>query len=575
MTCFLASADEPQIYTFITLVLFSVVAVSLILSKFKQSLMGGYFLCGVILSNCGLIDMSGATAVSIGSLSEIGVILLMFTIGIQFSLDELKHLRKFCLIGGGIQMGLCSLVFGLCMYWAGLSLNTSMVLGIIVGLSSTAVALKSFQELNQTGTSAAKLALGIALFQDILAILLMATMPQLLATGQGAGEAVIGVLSALGKGAFFLVSASLFGKFVLPRLMEAVAHTRSPELFTVSVLALCACIAMTGSQMGLNLALGAFAAGMVVSGSYYSHRVLSEIMPFRDLFLTLFFVSAGLHVNLSVIVANLQWVLLGLAAIFCIKLFAALAAGVKMKLSGSMALLSATALSNVGEFSLVLLTTLDMISPLPHDLLQCLYAIVAVSMGVTPALVRVSLKWGKKLDRLPLFSRKLDVRESHPMVDKISLLKDHAIICGFGPVGQRLYKSLSSYAIPCIIVDLNADTIRGLLRNGTPALLGDIRHNETLKLVGVDRAQFIAFTFPDINPVLAARPEIQSLNPLITIAARAKYPSEVERLWNAGVRSIAHDEAEVGTAMEHVALSSFHLSGHVPEIQEGMPSASV
>lgn len=561
MFSLLANAESPPIFTLITLILFSVVVVSLILSKFRQSLMAGYFLCGVILANCGLVEATGHGAASIATISDIGVILLMFTIGIEFSLDELKHLKKFSLVGGGIQMLICAVVFTLCNYLWGLPLNVSAVMGIIIGLSSTAVALKSFQETSQTGTSAAKMALGVALFQDILAILLMATMPHLLSTQEGMGVAVMGVLTALGQGALFLIAAALFGKFVLPRIMTAVAHTRSHELFTVSVIALCACIATLGSQLGLSLALGAFAAGLVVSGSYYSHRVLSEIMPFRDLFLTLFFVSAGLLVNVHTIMDHFGFVLVTLVIICLVKFLAGLVAASRMKLSGSMGTLAAIALSNVGEFSLVLIATLNELSPLPNSFLQCIYAIVALTMGITPSLMRLSARGAAFFDRMPGFRRKRPSLQAITMIKEIADLEHHAIICGYGPIGKRLHESLSRYGIPCIIVDLNADTIRQLLNSNIPALLGDIRHTEILSLVGIKQARFIAFTFPDINPALTARPEIVAMNPDITIVARAKYPSEVARLWAIGIRAIIHDETEVGHAMDTLALAAFDLHG--------------
>lgn len=552
----LSSAEAPPIFGLLTMVLFSVVVVSLVLSRFKQSLMAGYFLCGVLLANSGLIMLTGQTD-NINTLSEIGVILLMFTIGIEFSVDELKHLRKFSFIGGGIQIAICTLVYSICIYVAGMPLNTSIVLALIAGLSSTAVALKSFQETNKTGTVAAKLALGIALFQDILAILLMATLPKLFATTESVGEALWGVASALGMGALFLVFAAFFGKYILPRIMAAVAHTRSRELFTVSVLALCACIAMLGSFMGLSLALGAFAAGVVVSGSYYSHRVLSEIMPFRDVFLTIFFVSAGLMVEIDVVLANWQWVLLGVVGVCSIKFISVLIAASRLKMSGSLGALAASSVSNVGEFSLVIVVALNLLSPLPHGWLQCIFAIAAISMGSTPAIMRVVMKYGHKLDRLPGFRRKRKVLHLNMAIQKMDQLEGHAIICGYGPVGKRLHESLTSYGIDSLIVDLNADTIKKLLSSGVPALLGDIRHGETMSLIGVSRARLVAFTFPDIVPALAAQPELRALNSSLFILARAKFPSEVERLWNAGIRTVIHDEKEVGAAMEHVALSAF------------------
>ena len=557
---FLCSAATPPIFSLITVVLFSVVVVSLILSRFKQSLMAGYFLCGVILANCGLMNFWEQSGENITLLSDIGVILLMFTLGIEFSIEELKHLRRFALIGGGIQMSLCALVFGVCLYFGGLSFNVALVLALVVGLSSTAVALKSFQESNSSGTVAAKLALGIALFQDILAILLMATLPQIFDKKEHFWGTLWGIVSALLVGVLFLLCAALFGKYILPKIMNAVARTRSRELFTLSVLALCACIAVTGSYMGLSLALGAFAAGLVVSGSYYSHRVLAEILPFRDVFLTIFFVSAGLLVDIQVISENWGWILISLLGVILIKFLAVMLAGSKLGLTGSMAGLASTSVANVGEFSLVIIAALHTFCPLPNEVLQCVFAIAALSMGITPSLMKLVRRFNDSFDRCPLFRKKKNLEKMAHLTEKIIAMEGHAIICGYGPVGKRLHEALGRYGIHTLIVDLNADTVKKLLSSGTPALLGDIRHGETMSLVGVKRARLIAFTFPDISPALAAQPEIRALNDTIHIIARAKFPSEVERLWQAGIKTIIHDEAEVGTAMEQVALSVFDFS---------------
>lgn len=554
----IASTEQYPIFNLLTVVLFSVVVISLILSKIKQSLLAGYFICGIILANSGLIDMSGPNEHAIGTLSELGVVLLMFSIGIEFSLDELKHLRRFSIIGGGIQMILCSLCFGVAVYIFHLPSVVALVLGAIISLSSTAVALKSFQEANKAGTIAAKMALGIALFQDTLAILLMAMMPAIVNNESSSlTSSLWSILIALGLGALFLIGAGIFGKYVVPRFMRAVAKTRSRELFTLSVLALCACIAIAANQMGLSLALGAFAAGLVVSGSYYSHRVLSEIMPFRDLFLTIFFVSAGFLVDLTIIGENIALVLTGLIVVTSVKFLACMVAASRLRLSGSMSTLASVSLSNVGEFSLVLLMSLQGLTHIPPDLLQSLYAITVLSMGLTPAYMQLALKYGHKLNKRPGFNRKRldDLPANH-----LETMENHAVICGYGPVGKHLHESLTKYGIPVLIVDLNADTINKLIKDNIPAILGDIRHPEIMSLIGISQARFIAFTFPDISPALAAQPEILQLNPNIEIIARAKFNSEVDQLKQAGIKKIIHDEREVGSAAAKEALESFNLS---------------
>ncbi|MCO6197648.1 cation:proton antiporter, partial [Akkermansia muciniphila] len=172
--------DAPPFFILLTVVFMGIIAIALILAHFRQSLLAGYFICGVILANCGILDHIPNSDVSIQALSEVGIILLMFTLGLEFSVDELKHLRKTALVGGGIQMFICTAAFGLGLHYAtGMDMSHSLTVGAIMGLSSTAVALKSFQEFGLSGTSGAKMAVGIALFQDIAAIMLVAIMPQI------------------------------------------------------------------------------------------------------------------------------------------------------------------------------------------------------------------------------------------------------------------------------------------------------------------------------------------------------------------------------------------------------------
>ena len=385
---FLAASDPnaaPPFFTLLSLVFMGVIIIALILAKFKQSLMAGYFICGIILANSGVLFHIPDAQTSIHALSEVGIILLMFTLGLEFSLDELKHLRKIAVVGGGVQMSICTVCFALGLHFlAGLDLNHSVVLGCIVGLSSTAVSIKSFQEFGLSGTSGAKMALGIALFQDITAIMLVAMMPQIFSESAGAWETTINIGTSVAKGGFFLIIAWLIGKYLLPGLMQAVSVTKSRELFTLMVFAICSGIAMLATVMGLSIALGAFVAGLVVSSSYYSHRVLSEVLPFKDLFLTVFFVSAGLLIDLGVVADEWIWLTSLTIIVLIVKFFACIMAAKALRISGKMGLFATTSLTNVGEFSLVLIPFMKQVTPVPDNVSTNVYAIAAISMGLTP-----------------------------------------------------------------------------------------------------------------------------------------------------------------------------------------------
>lgn len=552
--------DAPPFFTLLTVVFMGIIAIALILAHFRQSLLAGYFICGVILANCGILDHIPNSDVSIQALSEVGIILLMFTLGLEFSVDELKHLRKTALVGGGIQMFICTAAFGLGLHYAtGMDMSHSLTVGAIMGLSSTAVALKSFQEFGLSGTSGAKMAVGIALFQDIAAIMLVAIMPQIFTVTPDSWETALNIGMAVLRGLVFLGAAWLIGRYLLPRIMLAVARTKSRELFTLMVFAICSGIAMLASLLGLSIALGAFTAGLFVSGSYYSHRVLSEVLPFKDLFLTIFFVSAGLLIDIDGLWQHIGQVATFTAFVLAIKFIACLTAASFLKIPGRMGIMASTALTNVGEFSLVLIPFMQEISPIPALVTTNVYAIAAVSMGMTPLLMKAARKLTPLLVRIPGLKTKRERLNVETLITRMEGIREHAIICGYGPVGRRLHESLSQYGIPCIIIDLNADTVKSLLNEGHLAFLGDIQHQITMDLAGVRTARLIAFTFPDPAPALSTYMQIKGTNADITVIARAKFRSEVASLHHAGIVNVIHDEMETGAAAVRLAKQSFDI----------------
>lgn len=550
----------PPFFTLLTVVFMGIIAIALVLAHFRQSLLAGYFICGVILANCGILDHIPNSDVSIQALSEVGIILLMFTLGLEFSIDELRHLRKTALVGGGIQMFICTAAFGLGLHYAtGMDMSHSLTVGAIMGLSSTAVALKSFQEFGLSGTSGAKMAVGIALFQDIAAIMLVAIMPQIFAASPNSWATALNIGMAVLRGLVFLGAAWLIGHYLLPRIMLAVARTKSRELFTLMVFAICSGIAMLASLLGLSIALGAFTAGLFVSSSYYSHRVLSEVLPFKDLFLTIFFVSAGLLIDIDDLWEHLGHVATFAAFVLAIKFVACIVAASFLKIPGRMGIMASTALTNVGEFSLVLIPFMQEITPIPALVTTNVYAIAAVSMGMTPLLMKAARKLTPLLVRIPGLKTKRERLSVETMITRVEGIKDHAIICGYGPVGRRLHESLSQYGIPSIIIDLNADTVKTLLNDGHLAFLGDIQHQITMDLAGIRTARLIAFTFPDPAPALSTYMQIKGINADITVIARAKFRSEVALLHHAGITNVIHDEMETGAAAVRLAKQSFDI----------------
>ncbi len=564
-------ANISPLFAVLTLVLVLAVLVSLVLVKFKQSLLVGYLLCGVLMGNTGLLWLTGTDRGDpvIYNLAEIGVVLLMFTLGIEFSLGELRHLWRTALIGGGIQVGITAGIAGFAASAFGFPAADSIVLGIAVALSSTAVAMKSFQDFGQQNNPGARASLGIALFQDILVILVFLVMPSLYRGGEGelGGDIVLALL----KGIAFLAGAWLLGRYGLTPLLHAVARTRSRELFTLTVIGLCAGVAFAGSALDLSLALGAFAAGLVVSESIYSHRILSDILPFKDLFLAIFFVSVGLLIDLGVVAEQWQRVLLGSAVILVVKGTIVFAVLKSFRLPGRAALLAAGSLASTGEFSLVLIGKAGGYRPFDPATEQMLLVCTAVTMAAVPSLMRASRPFGKWLEDKRLLAANQLAPQSMTPSKVIKKLSNHAIICGYGPVGRALNEALKRCGVDTLVMELNSDTVRALKTAGQPVLFADATHPEALDLAGIMRARLVAFTFPAVNATCAAVPLVRERNPGIYIFGRAKYASEVSRLLELGVQVI-YDEHESAVAMVRAAVTSYERPDIDPEdvVREAM-----
>ncbi|TAE91905.1 MAG: hypothetical protein EAZ81_04515 [Verrucomicrobia bacterium] len=551
-----ASTDVSPLFGLLTLVLLLAVFVSLVMAKLRQSLLVGYFLCGILMANSGIPGALGidASDAIIPQLAELGIVLLMFTLGIEFSFRELQHLWRLALIGGGLQVLITAWFSGSIAALLGRPWEECLLIGIVFALSSTAVSLKSFQDQGLSASPGAKTALGIALFQDILVIGLFLILPALL----GDSKTPMGqqILVALGKGLAFLGGAALLGRFGINPLLHAVAKTRSRELFTLTIIGMSAGVAFAGGALELSLALGAFAGGMMVSESIYSHRIMTDILPFKDLFLTIFFVSVGLMIDVREVLANWWIILLGTMAVFAFKSITVFAVSRLLRLPLRPALLAAASLSSLGEFSLVLIQKSNEFRPFHPWLEQILLICTALGMALIPGSMLATAPLSAWMERRGWFRCKRSTPTSLTSSASIKSLEDHAIICGYGPVGQELHRALLHEGVDCIIVDLNADTVRDLKKQGHPVLFGDVTHPEAQALAKIKQARLIAFTFPQTQVTKQAIPLVLSENPEILILARAKFSTEALDLTLMGAR-VVHDEKESSMAMVEMGLCAY------------------
>lgn len=557
MPPFLAATDIPPLFALLAVMFVGVVIVSLLLLRMRQSLLIGYFLCGVFIANSGVLGAFGAQNVEgpIAQMAEFGVILLLFTIGLEFSLSELRYLRRLAFVGGSLQMLLCAMPIGAAAWWHGLPWPQAVVLSIALALSSTAVSFKTFQDLGLTGSPGARLAVGIAIFQDLFVIAVFLFLPLIFASATADGGQMLPAIAALtGKGLLFVAIAAALSRWIVPRLLHAVARTRNRELFTLTVVGLCVGVAFLGGMLELSLALGAFVAGVTVADTIYRHRILADVVPLKDLFLTLFFVSIGLTIDLRVAAKLWHQILLVTAALMVIKSILITVIGRGLSLRTRPSLWGALSLSGTGEFGLVLMQRAGDLQPWPIELQQVILASTALSMGLVAPMMKLADPLADALSRIGLSGK-----TATPSVDlkpsaRMRALADHAIVCGYGPVGQALVEALDQAGIANVVVDLNADTVRRLHKAGRPVLFADAAHHETWELAGLERARMVAFTFPNVTTTLAALGILQQHNRELAIIARAKFALEAEALRSRGVHAVIHDEAESARAVVREAL---------------------
>jgi CPA2 family monovalent cation:H+ antiporter-2 len=557
----LASADISPMFSLLALMLVGVVAVSLVLLRLRQSLLIAYFLCGVAIANTGLLEsVAGESArETVTTMSDYGVMLLLFVLGMEFSLSELKHLRRYAFTGGGLQMAITMLAAGAAT-WAyfGLPWTQVVVVAVACALSSTAISVKMYQDMGIAASSGARLALGIAIFQDIFVIFFLVILPALIASGPGPQELGPALIGVVAKGVAFVGIAVLLARFVIPHLLHTVAMTKSRELFTLTVAGLCMGVAFLAALMGLSVVLGAFVAGLAVSECMYKHRILSDVAPIKDLFLTIFFVSVGLGIELAPLWSNWMLVLSVAAGLIIGKCLVVALLARFLGLSWRAAAVAGMGLGSAGEFSLVLMGKTSEMTSWSANIEQPLLAAMALSMAMVPVLMRFAQPLGQWLEsRFPNFLRLRPKLDSQPRgsVD----LSDHAIVCGYGPVGQALVQALSAQGVPSLVVDLNASTIRDLQSAGQAALFADAAQREVWDLCGVDRAKLVAFTFPATPAVETALGYVREKNPAIAVMARTKFRPEAERLADVGADIVVLDEQESGRALIKRALGVLHL----------------
>lgn len=518
-------------------------------SRLRQSPIIGYLATGMLVGPYGFHLIRGVHEVEI--LAELGVILLLFTIGLEFPFSRILRLRRLMLIGGSTQVAL-----SIVLIWAGgrclgLANGASWTLAMPLALSSTAIVLKLLLERGEVDTGHGRMALAILLVQDLCVVFFLVLLPFLGGTGGQfswwAAANAVGLMAGL----------SLFVRYLLHPLLRGILRTRSPELFRLTLLALVLGTAWITSLAGFSLALGAFLAGLFLAESDYSHQALADILPFRDTFLALFFVSIGMLVDIRFLAQSWHLVLGLFFLLSVVKVATGSLAALFASCPLRTALTAGLILFQIGEFSFVLLKQalgLGLIAPQPY---QLALSVIALSMVITPLLV----------PRAPLLAAALARLSGHKggeieaeLREHTANLEGHVIIAGYGLSGRNVGRALREMQIPYLYIDLNSESVRTSRRTGEFIVYGDATARALLAELGIERARALVLAINDPSALARAIRVGRELNPNLYILVRTRYLAELDYLRGLGADEVVPDELEASYQLPGYLLRRFDIA---------------
>jgi len=531
----------------------------------------GFLIAGVLIGPHGLGIVADLSLVD--AAAEIGVILLLFTIGIEFSLEKLARIETLIFGGGGLQVSLATLAVLGVLTAAGVDWHTALFTGFLVSLSSTAIVLKLMADRGETTTTTGQVILALLIFQDLAVIVMVLVVPML---GKGGGSTAE-ILWALGKALALILTVLLLARRLMPKLLERVALTCSEELFLLTVIAICFGTAWLTSTAGVSLSLGAFLAGLLVSESRFSHHAFGEIMPLQILFSATFFVSVGMLLDLGFLIRHLPLVLAAVALVVTVKVLTTAGSVLALGYGSAVAGASALTLAQVGEFSFVLNRAGRDVGLSPAGLgdtgSQTFIAATVLLMVASPQLASLGTRVSERLTRKRITAarRSAEAQQPETMAEPFAHLQHHVIVAGYGEAAKRLVRVLDGSRVPFVITTLSPGGANEAEQLGLPVLRGDSSRPHTLRLAGIERAKTVIVA--DDEPATALRivAVARSLAPTARIIVRARYESDGEALTREGADRVIVEELESIVQMFADVLRQYRIAAdHVAAHQEAI-----
>jgi CPA2 family monovalent cation:H+ antiporter-2 len=517
----------------------------------------GYLAGGVAVGPFGLGFVHETE--SITSLANIGVVLLLFAIGLEFSLKELLKLGKVSVLGGIAQIVLTSAIGFILGKNLGITTEGSIFFGFIIALSSTMIVLKLLMDRGEIDTVHGRVLLGILLVQDLSVVPMIVIMPSL---GGQSGTLWVSLGIALAKAVAFIALMLVLGYWAVPWFMKKVAAQRSRELFLLTVVVVCFAAAYGTYRFGLSAAFGAFAAGLLISQSNFARQAFADILPLRDTFAALFFVSLGMLADLKYIAHHAGLVVLVVFIIIAVKFVIGSAISRVFGYSQKTTLMVGTGLIQIGEFSFVIALMGKTMTPalFSEEVYNLIIASAIITMLITPFAMSLNSFLYRRLSQHGWFARWVVGGKEEVWRGKGPELARHAVICGYGAVGGRVAAVLEKQKFPYLVIELDPNLIEKLRVLGVPHIYGDASNPEILSHAGLDKARLLVCTVPDYTAAELVTRNARRINPKLDIVARVHRDSDAEQLKDLGVTELVLPFFEGSLEMIRHTLHRFGMA---------------
>jgi len=544
----------------LTLLLVVSLPINILFHKVKLPSLMGFLIAGVIIGPNSLGWIGDPE--SVRRLAEIGVILLLFVVGLEFSLARMVKSLALVAGMGSLQVGGSILLGFLVLLGAGLPVHQSLLIGLLVALSSTTIVLKMITDRAELDTSHGKSCIGTLLFQDLCVVPMMLVVPLLADT---ASLSALDFLVALGKSLAAVALIFSASRLLVPRALRMIAKNGSKEHMTLFVILIILGTGWVSEVAGLSLAMGAFIAGLIISESEFNHQIILDILPLKDYFGSIFFISVGMLLQVD---EFFQWAPLYLgwtAALIALKALVAFIASWLMKNPPRISFIVGLRLAQVGEFSLLLASLAVEQSLLSEGQYQSFLIVSILSMLAAPLLIQGSS--GFSLWLHALFGKSAGEEKPEPAREDRKPLSGHVIIAGYGLVGRNLSRVLMETQTPFVVVDMDGERIKQALSQSMEALYGDSTHRDTLSRAGVKQARMIVFSISDYFAMVQGVRLARRLNPEIYILVRTRLASQVDELRAAGADQVIPEEFETSVEIFSRVLREFRIPNNIIEQQ--------